>query len=60
MASIDFRISYTADALPGWEASRALRGITHLYYYLLLTQNANYASELPKYSSKMAGCFQKI
>jgi hypothetical protein len=46
MASFDFRISYTTDALPAWEASRALRGMTHIYYYSLLTLNEHYARRL--------------
>jgi hypothetical protein len=46
MASFDFRISYATSALPGWEASRALRGITHLYYYGLLARNENYIRSL--------------
>jgi hypothetical protein len=46
MASFDFRISYATSALPAWEASRALRGITHLYYYGLLARNENYTRRL--------------
>jgi len=46
MASFDFRISYGTSALPGWEASRVLRGITHLYYYSLLARNENYMRRL--------------
>jgi hypothetical protein len=46
MASFDFRISYATSALPGWEASRGLRGITHLYYYGLLARNEHYIRSL--------------
>ena len=46
MASFDFRISYVTDALPGWEAPRALRGMTHIYYYSLIAGNENYARRL--------------
>jgi hypothetical protein len=46
MPSFDFRISYVTTALPGWEAPRALRGLTHIYYYSLIAANETYARRL--------------
>lgn len=39
MADLKFEISYSAPALPAWEASRTLRGITHLYYCVLVAHD---------------------
>lgn len=46
MASLLFRFDYTADYLPAWEASRTLRGLTHLYYYYLLVTQEKYFNKL--------------
>jgi len=46
MASFEFQISYDTDQLPAWEASRALRGVTHIYYYGLIARNEQYARGL--------------
>jgi hypothetical protein len=43
---LTFNISYYTSELPAWEASRTLRGITHLYYCVLLSQNENYTTRL--------------
>ena len=57
MAYLAFRISYVGDALPAWEASRALRGITHLYYCGLIAKNQRYAITLNEIFDKNGRVF---
>jgi hypothetical protein len=55
MASFTFEISYAAPALPGWEASRTLRSITHIYYYGLIARNANHSETLNRVFKENGG-----
>jgi hypothetical protein len=43
MAYLNFEVSYAVGAVPAWEASQILLGITHIYYYGLLVRNEHYA-----------------